>query len=98
MKRTFVLLVLAMLLLAEMPVLADPSATEGGFPKLDTPQKAIDAFVHAINTHNDAEMAYATSPPQTGIYAWPDTVTAARIVSQKEMPMFWNEATEVWAK
>lgn len=79
-----------------------PFAAEAdGFPKLDTPQKAIDAYVDAIKTHNDAEMAYATSPPQTGTYVWPDTITSARIVSQKEFafgPDTWNENTGVYAK
>lgn len=92
MKRAYFWLVLAIL----------PFAVEaGGLPKLDTPQKAIDAFVHAIKTHDQAEMAYATNPPQTGTYMWPDTITSAHIVSQKEMPTgpeTWKENTGVYAK
>lgn len=58
------------------------------FPVLDTPQKAIDAYVHAVNTHSASELAYVTRPPQSEQYAWPDTVTSVRILSQQQMPGF----------
>ncbi len=92
MKWTYLWIALAVLSLA---------AKADGLPKLDTPQKAIDAFVHAIDTHDQAEMAYATNPPETDTSIWPDTITSAHIVSQKEMPSgpeTWKENTGVYAK